>query len=100
MTFNSRQETRGRERSGGAQAAMAEQGAQAAMAEQGAWAAMADRGAWAAMVDRWWLGVHGRSVVVGPEPEQSIKGGVIPRRRRGELAELPGVLVEGEVLTG
>ncbi len=42
--------------------------------------------------------VHGM-LVIHPEPEQSIKGGVIPRRRRGELAELPGVLVEGEPLT-
>ncbi len=41
--------------------------------------------------------VHG-TVVVGPEPEQFIQGGVIPRRRK--LAELPGVLVEGEPLTG
>ncbi len=43
--------------------------------------------------------VH-RTVVVGPEPEQFIKGGVIPRRRRGKLAELPGELIEGEPLMG
>ncbi len=39
--------------------------------------------------------VHG-TVVVGPKPEQFIKSGVIPRCCHGELAELPGVLVEGE----
>ncbi len=37
---------------------------------------------------------------IGPEPEQMIECDVIPRRRCCELAELPGILVEGEIQTG
>ncbi len=37
---------------------------------------------------------------IGPEPEQMIECDVIPRRCRGELAELPGILIEGEIQTG
>ncbi len=37
---------------------------------------------------------------IGPQPEQLIECEVIPRRCRGELAELPGILVEGEIQTG
>ncbi len=43
--------------------------------------------------------VHG-TMVVGPEPEQLIKSGVFPCRRRGELAEFTCVLIEREIMTG
>ncbi len=34
------------------------------------------------------------------EPEQMTEGGVIARRFRGELAELPGIIIKGEILMG
>ncbi len=43
--------------------------------------------------------VHG-VMVICPEPERIIQNYVIPRRCRGKLAELAGVLIEREPVTG
>ncbi len=40
------------------------------------------------------------AVVVGPEPEQFVQRGILPRRRHSELAKLPGVFIEREVEAG
>ncbi len=42
---------------------------------------------------------HGKMVIC-PEPEQMIQNDFIPCHCRSELAELPGILIEGEPLKG
>ncbi len=39
-------------------------------------------------------------MVVGPVPEQREDGGVVESRHRGEPAELPRILLKGEILAG
>ncbi len=36
-------------------------------------------------------------MVISPDPEQRVYGGILPCRRRGEPAEFPGELDKGEI---